>query len=103
MQHAHFYAFLQFARVVSRYTDVHQYNSVFKILKQYALVQHATCTYTDVRQYNSVFEIRKQYTLIQLARVTYCRYTDVHQYNSVFKMLVKLEADYDRATKESQV
>ncbi|KAF5832475.1 RNA helicase-domain-containing protein [Dunaliella salina] len=31
------------------------------------------------------------------------RYTDVHQYNSVFKLLVKLEADYDRAMKESQV
>ena len=88
--------------MVSRYTDVHQYNSVFKILKQYALVQHATCTYTDVRQYNSVFEIRKQYTLIQLACVV-SRNTDVRQHNSVFKMLVKLEADYDRATKESQV
>ncbi len=30
------------------------------------------------------------------------RYTDVHQYNMVFKLLVKLEADYDRAMKESQ-
>ena len=34
---------------------------------------------------------------------TTCRYEDAYQYQNIFGPLVKLEADYDKKLKESQV
>lgn len=48
-------------------------------------------------------ELNRELTLSSIIVIDQTRYEDAYQYQNIFGPLVKMEADYDKKLKESQV